>query len=105
MFISFNAHRCGKVWKATYTHNNRGKVGNLQIHKTRALVAWQGEDGSVHVGVDMLLVELLIETLHGALWRVVVFAEVAEHNVFDARMVNLCDEPRRLGIAQVAERT
>ena len=77
MFISFNAHRCGKVWKATYTHNNRGKVGNLQIHKTRAFVARQGEDGGVHIGVDMLLVELLIQALHGALRRVVVLAEMA----------------------------
>lgn len=93
MFISFDAHRCGKVWKATYTHNNRGKVGNLQIHKTRALVAWQGEDGGVHVGVDMLLVELLIQALHSALRRVVVLAEMAQHNVLHTRMIDIRHKP------------
>ena len=99
MFISFDAQRCGKVWKATYTHNNRGKLGNLQIHKTRALVAWQGENRGVRVGMDVLFSELLIKALHGTFGRVVVLAEVAKHDVFHAGMIDFGHKPRRFLIA------
>ena len=76
---------------------------NLQIHKTRALVARQGEDGGVHVGMDMFLVELLIQALHGAFWRVVVLAEMAQHDVFHARMIDVGYKPRRFLVAQMTK--
>lgn len=80
-------------------------MGNLQIHKTCAFVAWQGEDRGVHIGTDMLFVELLIQALQGTLRGVVVLAEVAQHDVFHARMIDLRHKTRRLLIAQMAERT
>lgn len=82
MFISFGKQKCGKLWKATKSRNNRGKVGILQIHKARALVARQREDGGIHIRMDMLLAELLIQALHGSFRCVIVLTEVAEHDVF-----------------------
>ena len=102
--ISTDARRCGKVWKATKAHINRGIMGNLQIYESCTLVAWQGEDGGVHIRMHMLLAELLIQALHGAIRRVIVLAEVAEHNVFHARVVHIGHKPRRLFIAQMTER-
>ena len=39
MFIFIDGRNCGKVWKITFTHSNRGIVGNLQIDKSSTLVA------------------------------------------------------------------
>ncbi len=66
----------------------------LQIHETSAFVARQGEDGSVDIWADVFLAELLIEALHGAFGRIVVLAEMTEHNMLDARMVDFRQEPR-----------
>lgn len=67
-------------------------------------MARQGENRGVHVGMHMLHAELLIETPHGTFGRVVVFAEVAQHDALDARMVDLGDETRRFLVAQMPER-
>ena len=104
MFITCSVPHCGIMWKVTECLKKRGKLGNLQIHKTCALVARQGEDGGVHIGTDMLFVELLIQALHGSLRGVVVLAEVAQHDVFHARMIDLSHKSRRLLIAQMAKR-
>ena len=77
---------------------------NLQIYKTRAFVARQGENRGVHVGLYMPLAELLVEALHGALRCVVVLAEVAQHDVLDPGMVHLGKESGRLDVAQMSER-
>ena len=90
--------RCGimvKMWNPQ----------RLQIHETCAFVARQGEDGGVHIRMDVFLAELLIEALHGALGRIVVLAKMTEHNIFDARMVYFGQEASRLHIAQMSERT
>lgn len=76
----------------------------LKIDEACRLVPRQGENRSVCIGADAFLLELLIEALHSPLRRVVVFAEVAEHNVFDARMINFSQETRRLHIAQMTKR-
>lgn len=103
MFISTDTTGCGNMWKATNTSDTRGKTGNLQIHKARAFVAWQREDGCVHVRMHMLLVELLIEALHGPFWGVVVLAEMAQHDVFHARMIDVGYKPRRFLVAQMTK--
>ena len=104
MFITYTVPHCGIMWKVTECFKKRGKLGNLQIHKTCALVAWQGENGGVHIGTDMLFVELLIQALHSSLGGVVVLAEVTQHDVFHARMIGLRHKSRRLLIAQMAKR-
>ena len=78
---------------------------SLEIDETRPLVAGQRKDGGVHIGMDMLHAEVLIDALHGLFGRVVVFAEVAKHDVFDAGMVDLGHKTRRLVVAQMSERT
>ena len=102
MLISTPLTSCGKMWKTTTTLDYRGKVGNLQIHKARAFVARQGEDGGVHVGVHMLLPELVIKALHGTLRGVVVFAQMAEENIGQPRMHEI---PDRIGAFLVREMT
>ena len=72
------------MWKLKKFLTYRGKMWNLQIHEARAFVARQGENRGVHIWVDMPLAELLIEALHGAFGRVVVLAEVTQHDVFHA---------------------
>ena len=75
-----------------------------KVYESRRLVAGQGKYGGILVEADVVLAELLVEALHGTFGRVVVLAQVAEHDVFDARMVNLGQEPCRLGVAQMTER-
>ena len=75
-----------------------------KIDETRALVARQGENGCVHIGVDMLFAELLVEALHGALRRIVVFAQVAQHDILNHRVIHLGQKTRRFHVAQMPER-
>ena len=93
------------MWKLKKFLTNRGKTWNLQIDEARAFVARQGENRGVHIGVDMPLAELLIEALHGTFGRVVVLAEVAQHDVFHARVIDFGHKLRRLLVAQMAKRT
>lgn len=79
-------------------------VETSQVHKTRAFVPWQGENRGVHIGMDALLSELLVKALHGSLWRVVVFAEVTQHNMLYFRTIHLHNETSRLLVAEVSER-
>ena len=75
-----------------------------KVDETRAFVAWQRKDGGIHIHVDMLLAELLVEALHGSIGRVVVFAQVAQHDVLDTWMIHLGQKARRLDVAQMAKR-
>ena len=68
-------------------------IVELQIHKSSAFVPWQRENRSVHIGVDVLFLELFVEALHGPFGRVVVFAEVTKHDVFDAAMIDFSQKP------------
>ena len=94
-FISFSTATTnrGNMWNATDLSDKRGKVRNLQVHKARAFVAWQRENRGVHIGSDMLFAELLIEALHGLLRRVVVLAEMTQHDVLHARMIYFGHKP------------
>lgn len=67
-------------------------------------MAWQGEDGGVRIGVNVFQAELLIETAHGTIRRVVVLAKMAKHDALDARMVDVGNKSRRLLVAQMSER-
>lgn len=107
-FYSHSIPCCGKLWKNTISGNNCGllgklTIGYLKVHETRTLVTWQREDGGVHVGVHMLLAKLLIQALHGTFRSVVVLTEVAQHDVFHARMIHLGHKPSRLIVAQMSE--
>ena len=82
-----------------------GNVGILQIHKSGAFVAWQGEDGGVHVGMDMPPAKLLVEALQGAFRAVVVLTQMAQHDVFHAGMIDFGHKLGRLVIAQMAKRS
>lgn len=82
---------CGKVWRS-------------EVHEAGAFVAWQGKDRCVCVDADVFLAKMLIEALYGTLRRVVVFAQVAEHDVLDSGMIYFRDEPCRFFVAQVSKR-
>ena len=96
------------LWKSVEVltpHLILWKNVELQTDNSCAFMPWKRENRCVYIECDTLHTKVFIETLHGHFRRIVVFAEMAQHNVFDAWMVNLCNEPRRLGIAQMAERT
>lgn len=76
-----------------------------EIDEAGPLVARQGEDRGVHVGMDVFHAEMLIEALHGLFRRIVVLAEMTEHDVLDAGMVGLGDKAGRLVVAQMAKGT
>ena len=78
---------------------------SLEIDETRPLVAGQRKDGGVHIGMDMLHAEVLIDALHGLFGRVVVLAKMTKHDVLDAGMVDLGHKTRRLVVAQMSEGT
>ena len=82
------------MWNYTVESANWGKVWKLQIDEIRASVARQRENRCACVGADALLAELLAKALHGALGRVVVFAEVAKHDVLDGGMIHFGDKTR-----------
>ena len=82
-----------------------GNVGILQIHKSGAFVARQGEYRGVHVGMDVFSAELLVEALQGALGAVVVLAQMAQHDVFHLGEIDFGHELRRLVVAQMTERS
>ena len=68
-------------------------------------MARQGENGGVHIGMNMLLLEMLVEALHGYFGRIVVLTQMAKHDIFYPRMIDFRQKPRRLGIAQMPDRT
>ena len=104
LYIQFSIlHRLWKNVEITKTLPKLWKTGESQIHKTRTLVARQGENGGMRIGADMVVAELLVKALHDAIRRVVVLAEVAEHDVFQAGMIYLGYETGHFLIAQMSE--
>lgn len=75
-----------------------------KIDESCRLVAGQRKYGGILVEADVVLTELLVEALHVAAGGVVVLAQMTQHDVLDARVVNLRQEPRRFSVAQMAER-
>ena len=78
---------------------------DLKVDKTRAFMPWERKYRGIHAKVYMLRLKLLVETLHSPLRRIVVLAEMTKHDVLDLRMVHLGEEPGRLNVAQMSERT
>ena len=99
-----NYNKCGKLWNSTAYFVFCGKMWSLKIDKTRGFVPGQWEYGCAWVEVNMLCFQLLVKTLQSQLWRVVVLAQVTQHDVFNERMVDLCDKPGRFHIAKMSER-
>ena len=78
---------------------------DLEVDEARAFVARQGKHRGGRGEMDAFLAELLVEALQSPLGRVVVLAEVAQHDVLNLWTVHLCEEARRLDVAQVTKRS
>ena len=64
----------------------------LQTDDSCAFVPWKREDRSVYIECDMLHAEVSIKTLQSHFRCIVVLAEMAQHNVLNARMIDFGDE-------------
>ena len=94
------------MWKSVEILNTKPilwKNVESQADDSRAFMPWKRENRSIYIEGDALHAELFVETLHSYIRRVVVFAEVTQHNVLYFSTIDFCDEPCRLFVTQVSE--
>lgn len=86
-------------------HRMLWKNVELQTNNPSAFVPWKRENRGVYIERDVFHAEMPVEALQSHFRRIVVLAEMTQHNVLNARMIDFGDESCRLCITEMPKRS